>query len=129
MKEMSKTVPQLSDNKWILEIAFLVEITTYLNELNMKLQGKSKLLSDMFSDVTAPEMKLRLLHKHIIKQKLDNFPFCKIALVPFIKTFEWLMLKNKFVNIIQQLMTNFIQGSLIFKPTQIKSTCSKSFCC
>jgi hypothetical protein len=32
-----------------------------------------------------------------------TFLFCKIALESFIKPFQWLMLKNKFVSIIQQL--------------------------
>jgi hypothetical protein len=65
----------------------------------VKLQEKGKLLSDKFSD----EMELKLLHKHINKQNLDHIPFCRIALESFIKPFEWLMLKNKFVGIIQQL--------------------------
>jgi hypothetical protein len=51
MSEKGEHVPQLSCNKWTLELAFLVDITTYRNELNVKLQGKGKLLSDMFSDV------------------------------------------------------------------------------
>jgi hypothetical protein len=68
MTEKGKTVPLLSDDKWILQFAFLVDITTYLNELNLKIQGKGKLLSDMFSDVEAFEMKLKLLHKHINEQ-------------------------------------------------------------
>jgi hypothetical protein len=52
-----------------------VDITTYLDELNVKLQGKGKLLSDMFSGVKALEMKFRLLRKHINEQNLDHFPF------------------------------------------------------
>jgi hypothetical protein len=63
--ENGKPIPQLSDDKWILELAFLVDITTSLNELNVKLQGKVELLCDMFSDVKAFEIKLKLLHKHI----------------------------------------------------------------
>jgi hypothetical protein len=102
-----KTEPQLSDGNWILELAFLTDITTYLNELNVKLQGKGKLLSDKYSDVKELEMKLKLLHKLINEQNLDHFPFCKIALEYFIKQFEWLMLKNKFVSIIQQLRNEF----------------------
>jgi hypothetical protein len=38
--EMSKSVPELSDAEWILHLAFLIDITSVLNELNMKLQGK-----------------------------------------------------------------------------------------
>jgi hypothetical protein len=37
MTEKGKTAPQLSDDEKILELAFLVDITTYLNELNVKL--------------------------------------------------------------------------------------------
>jgi hypothetical protein len=73
--------------------------------LKGNLKEKGKLLSDMFSDVKAFDMKL--LHKHIDEQNLDLFPFCKIALESFIKPFEWLMLKNKFVCIIQQLRNEF----------------------
>jgi hypothetical protein len=85
--EKGKSIPQLSEDKWILELAFLVDIRNYLNEFNEKLQRKGKLLSDMFSDVKALEIKLKLLHKHINEQNLDHFPFCKIVLVSFIKPF------------------------------------------
>jgi hypothetical protein len=75
MTEKGENVPQLSDDKWTLELAFLVDITTYLFELNVKLQGTGKLPSDMFSDVKVFEMKLKWLHKHINEQNLDHFLF------------------------------------------------------
>jgi archaellum component FlaC len=59
MTEKGKTVPELSDDKVILELAFLVEITNDLNKFNVKLQRKGKLLSDMFSDVKEFEIKLK----------------------------------------------------------------------
>jgi hypothetical protein len=74
MTEKGKTVPQLPHDKWILELAFLVDIN-YLNEFNVKLKRKGKSLSDMFSDVKALEMKLKLLHKHINEQNLDHLSF------------------------------------------------------
>jgi hypothetical protein len=46
----------------------------------MKLEGTGKLLSDIFSDLKAFEMKLELLHKHINEQNLDHFPFLQKAL-------------------------------------------------
>jgi hypothetical protein len=30
MTEKGETIPQLSDDKWILELAFLLDVTTYL---------------------------------------------------------------------------------------------------
>jgi hypothetical protein len=81
MRENGKTVPQLVEDKWILEFAFLVDITY----LSVKVQRKDKLLFEMFSDVKAFERKLKLLRKQINKQNLDHINFCKIALESFIK--------------------------------------------
>jgi hypothetical protein len=58
-------------------------------------------------DIPSLLLKLKLLNKHINEQNLDHFPFYKTALESSIKPFEWLMLKNKFVSIIQQLRNVF----------------------
>ena len=69
MTEKGKNVPELSNEKWILNLAFLTDITTLLNELDTKLQGKDKLLPDMYSDIKSFQVKLKLLHKHINEQR------------------------------------------------------------
>jgi hypothetical protein len=38
MTQSGKPVPQLSDEKWVMALAFSVAVTT--QELNVKLQGK-----------------------------------------------------------------------------------------
>jgi hypothetical protein len=43
MNVKSKSVPEISDAKWITDLAFLVNITFLLNELNTKRQGKGKI--------------------------------------------------------------------------------------
>ena len=50
-KEEGKSVQQLSDTKWVKVIALIVDKMAYLQEVNIKLQGNSKLLYDMFSDM------------------------------------------------------------------------------
>lgn len=52
---------------WILDLAFLTDITTFLNELNVKLQRKEKLLPDnMYSDIKSFSVWLKLFfYKHI----------------------------------------------------------------
>jgi hypothetical protein len=72
MTEKGKTVPQLSDDKWIIELAFLVDITC-LNEFTLNLIEKVNHCLTCF--LLKPEMKLKLLHKHINEQNLDHFPF------------------------------------------------------
>lgn len=41
-------MPQLSDGKWILQLAFLADVTTYLNELDVIRQGKGKFFLQVF---------------------------------------------------------------------------------
>ncbi len=45
MEKDGMAVPVLSDPKWLIDIAFLVDITKELNVLNKKLQGQGQLVS------------------------------------------------------------------------------------
>ena len=53
MKEKNKNYPELSDLKWIMDLAFLVDILCHLSRLNLNLQGKLKLLPDLVQSVSA----------------------------------------------------------------------------
>ena len=52
MKE-NKNYPELSDLKWIMDLAFLVDMLCHLSRLNLNLQGKLKLLPDLVQSVSA----------------------------------------------------------------------------
>jgi len=45
MKSKNKIVSELTNNDWIKDLAFLVDITTHLNILNLQLQGKNKVIT------------------------------------------------------------------------------------
>ena len=42
--EKGMTVPELNDQKWMVDFAFLVDITNHLNILNLKLQASNQLI-------------------------------------------------------------------------------------
>jgi hypothetical protein len=63
-----------SDKKWLARLAFLTDMTSHLNTLNVNLQGKNNLVTDMFSHITAFEVKLRLWENHLIAGQLQHFP-------------------------------------------------------
>lgn len=88
MNEKNKIVSELSDESWILEFAFLTDITTFLNELNIKLQGKEKLLSDMYTDIKLFQVKLKLLYNNFDQQILYHFSCCKSAIESFVKPLQ-----------------------------------------
>lgn len=52
---------QLEDKQWLLDLAFLTDLTNILNELNLELQGKEKMMVNMISSVNAFKRKLQLL--------------------------------------------------------------------
>jgi len=65
MKE--KPVPELSDANWLLDLAFLVDITTHLNELNTKLQGQDQLINNLNDHIKSFQTKLKLWESQLSK--------------------------------------------------------------
>jgi hypothetical protein len=45
--EKGKTVAELSDEKWLWDLALLCDISHYVSDLNIKLQGQKTLISGM----------------------------------------------------------------------------------
>uniref|UniRef100_A0A8C7WW76 General transcription factor II-I repeat domain-containing protein 2-like n=1 Tax=Oryzias sinensis TaxID=183150 RepID=A0A8C7WW76_9TELE len=62
-----------SDKRWIFDIAFMVDITD-LNNLNVKLQGKVPIITELFDHIKAFQMKLQLLCRHLSAGNLAHFP-------------------------------------------------------
>lgn len=46
METKKKPILELSDSKWLCDLAFLVDITGHLNNLNLKLQKQGKLVNE-----------------------------------------------------------------------------------
>ena len=46
--------------EWVYNLAFLVDLTSHLNKLNLQLQGKKQLIHEMWKYILAFETKLRL---------------------------------------------------------------------
>lgn len=50
-----------TDDRWICDVAFMVDTTDLLNSLNVRLQGKEQIITELFDHVKAFQMKLGLL--------------------------------------------------------------------
>ena len=62
------------DAEWICDLAFLVDITSHLNELNFRLQRKGQLIKCMFDHVKAFLVKLSLWENQINNNNFAHFP-------------------------------------------------------
>ena len=63
--------------RWLGELAFLSDITEHLNILNVKLQAKENLISDMFAKLKAFLSKFDLSKHQIAKGDFTHFSNCK----------------------------------------------------
>ncbi|XP_029639663.1 general transcription factor II-I repeat domain-containing protein 2-like [Octopus sinensis] len=64
----------LLDEKWKCELVFLVDITAYLNVLDIHLQGRDHMICDMYDAVKAFQVNLRLWKTPIHQLNLFHFP-------------------------------------------------------
>ena len=46
-----RNTDEMKDKSWLQDLAFAVDITAQLNDLNLKLQGKNKLITQLYDDV------------------------------------------------------------------------------
>ncbi|XP_017336150.2 general transcription factor II-I repeat domain-containing protein 2A [Ictalurus punctatus] len=62
------------DKKWLSDLAFLVDVTELLNVLNVQLQEKDQIITQLFYHVRAFKQKLLLLRRHLSAGNLAHFP-------------------------------------------------------
>ena len=70
-KNQMEKFPQLEDPEWISKLAFLVDMTSELNSLNLKLQGPDQVVTDLLRHIGVFEGLLEILEANI---KASIFP-------------------------------------------------------
>ena len=79
VRRIFPTLISSSPSRWLARLALLTDITRpynhlHLNALNLKLQGKYILVTDMHAHITAFEVKLRLWEAQLANGQLEHFP-------------------------------------------------------
>lgn len=74
LSERLEEYPQLNDLRWLLDLAFLSDITCKLNELNKELQGKNQTIVVLMSHIQGFMQKLNLWIAQIQKCNAKHFP-------------------------------------------------------
>lgn len=77
MTEQKKPVKELKNQEWLWKLAVLVDLTSHMNYLNLKLQGENLSVCDLFWQIKAFRRKLKLFEKQVEKENLDHFEACK----------------------------------------------------
>ena len=74
LKNRNKSYPQLEDDEWMHGLMFLTEVMHHLQSLNLALQGKDQLVSDLSQKIFSFQNKLRLFQMYLVSKTFDHFP-------------------------------------------------------
>ena len=103
---------EMKDESWVCDLAFLIDTTTSMNELNTKLQQKAQYVSEMCGHIKGFINKLRLWHAHIQNANLAQFPTLKeMGMLPEKKT--------EFADNFSNCLMNFRLASKTSNPINI----------
>lgn len=74
MNDKQKPVLELSNDEWLLDLCFLVDIVEKLNQLNISLKGKDNLIIDSCNYINAFQKKLVLFEFQLKNNNVQHFP-------------------------------------------------------
>ncbi|XP_075423872.1 general transcription factor II-I repeat domain-containing protein 2-like [Ascaphus truei] len=67
-----------SDLVWLQDLSFMVDITKHLYDLNLRLQGKDQIITNMCDQVKTFKCKLVVWEKQLKNEDLTHFPTCNM---------------------------------------------------
>lgn len=73
-KDMYDVFPEIWEEEWTLDLYFLSDISNHLNELNLSIQGKDKLISELSKSVKEFQLKLELFIEQLENYDFNHFP-------------------------------------------------------
>jgi hypothetical protein len=74
MEKKSRNIEELNDEGRITDLAFPMDVTGHLNNLNKELQSKDKLTTDMYVNIKAFKVMLQLGENQLKLYNLVHFP-------------------------------------------------------
>ncbi|XP_076228031.1 general transcription factor II-I repeat domain-containing protein 2-like [Nomia melanderi] len=119
MEQTGNPVPELENSNWMKDLAFLADLITHLNALNIKMQGKDKTIIDLFDVVTAFKIKLNLWVNDLEFGNTQDFP--KLNSVSNDGTYEHYLsvlrnLNDEFSNHFKELLSLEIDFDILSAP-------------
>ncbi|XP_050516134.1 general transcription factor II-I repeat domain-containing protein 2-like [Diabrotica virgifera virgifera] len=65
LNEKHRPLTELQNNAWLWKLAFYVDLTKHVNELNLRLQGENQHLPDLYTNIKSFRMKLILFQSQL----------------------------------------------------------------
>lgn len=102
--ETSQFITFLKDPNFLLDFAFLTDLTEFVNQLNLQLQGKNKTIIELVFAVHQFIRKIELIIMHLKEKNLINLTRTSEVFNIFPYNMDKL---NEYVNILETLLVNY----------------------
>ncbi|UYV68357.1 hypothetical protein LAZ67_5004044 [Cordylochernes scorpioides] len=107
LKTKNQDITLFSDQVWLQDFSFMVDITKHLSDLNLKLQGKDQIITNMCDQVNAFKCKLVLWEKQLKNEDLMHFPTCNMYKSSLGETASYQKYAEKFLSLRNEFETRF----------------------
>ncbi|CAL1278657.1 unnamed protein product [Larinioides sclopetarius] len=78
LNEKHRPLTELQNNAWLWKLAFYVDLTKHVNELNLRLQGENQHLPDLYTNIKSFRKKLKLFQSQLRSKCFSHFKTCEI---------------------------------------------------
>ncbi|UYV82211.1 EPM2AIP1 [Cordylochernes scorpioides] len=78
LNEKHRPLTELQNNAWLWKLAFYVDLTKHVNELNLRLQGENQHLPDLYTNIKSFRIKLILFQSQLRSKCFSHFKTCEI---------------------------------------------------
>ncbi|UYV64814.1 hypothetical protein LAZ67_3002058, partial [Cordylochernes scorpioides] len=103
----NQDITLFSDQVWLQDFSFMVDITKHLSDLNLKLQGKDQIITNMCDQVNAFKCKLVLWEKKLKNEDLMHFPTCNMYKSSLGETASYQKYAEKILSLRNEFETRF----------------------
>ncbi|UYV71072.1 hypothetical protein LAZ67_8001602 [Cordylochernes scorpioides] len=103
----NQDITLFSDQVWLQDFSFMVDITKHLSDLNLKLQGKDHIITNMCDQVNAFKCKLVLWEKQLKNEDLMHFPTCNMYKSSLGETASYQKYAEKILSLRNEFETRF----------------------
>ncbi|UYV75177.1 hypothetical protein LAZ67_12002754 [Cordylochernes scorpioides] len=103
----NQDITLFSDQVWLQDFSFMVDITKHLSDFNLKLQGKDQIITNMCDQVNAFKCKLVLWEKQLKNEDLMDFPTCNMYKSSLGETASYQKYAGKILGLRNEFETRF----------------------
>ena len=111
---------EIQSPEFLKQLAFLTDMTNHLNTLNLSLQGRNQVVSDMVGIVNGFRNKLKIFKRSLENNELTHFPCClQLAAEKDQETIDFSDFSSYIQEIIEEFNTRFKETETLKSSVQL----------